>query len=192
VWCSRKIDRILDGDSEFLLMTEVAGATCCELVGTMPSHEITACLAEGLREIHGTAIDDCPFDQRIEMKLEGARANLEHSLVDEDDFDEPWQGCGGQDVYQFLVDHRPEEDHLVFGHGDYCLPNVLVEGNEASGFVDLGGAGICDVYNDLAIASRSIVYNLGQGFDELFFELYGVPVVNRELVGYYRAMDELF
>ena len=160
----RVLDHDIDGDFEYLLMTEVAGKNCCELQGKMASRDITACLAEGLREIHAIPIGDCPFDQTVEAKLAGARVNLEHNLVDEGDFDQRRQGSKGSDVYRYLVDNRPQERHLVFGHGDYCLPNVLISRGKVSGFVDLGRSGVCDIYNDLAIASRRIVHNLGLPF----------------------------
>ena len=72
-----------------------------------------------------------------------------------------------------------------FGNGPIVLPGY-------SGILRSEEAGVCDMYNDLALASRSIVYNLGEGFDDVFFELYGISEVNQDLVEYYRATDELF
>ena len=91
-----------------------------------------------------------------------------------------------------LQNTRPCEDDLMFSHGDYCLPNILLRDNQVNGFIDFGRAGISDRYNDLAIASRSIRYNLGEDYETLFFEYYGLDYVNQAKTEYYRLMDELF
>jgi aminoglycoside phosphotransferase len=95
-------------------------------------------------------------------------------------------------VLDLLQQDRPPENDLVFNHGDYCLPNVIIQNDQVSGFVDLGRAGVSDRYNDLAIASRSIKYNLGPKYEVLFFEYYGMGKVNPDKIAYYRMMDELF
>ena len=40
-----------------------------------------------------------------------------------------------------LLRKRHDEEDLVFTHGDYCLPNVIIDGEEVAGFVDWGRAG---------------------------------------------------
>ena len=96
------------------------------------------------------------------------------------------------EVYVALRDHQPTEDDFVFTHGDYCLPNILLQGECVSGFIDLDRAGISDRYNDLAIASRSIAYNLGPEYEQRFFLSYGVEHIDDEKIQYFRMMDELF
>ena len=61
-----------------------------------------------------------------------------------------------------------------------------------SGFIDLATAGIPDKYNDLAIASRSVAHNLGAEYETIFFDAYGLDSVDREMIEYYRPLDELF
>lgn len=95
-------------------------------------------------------------------------------------------------MYASLEERRPDEQELVFTHGDYYLPNILLQGKRISGFIDLDRAGIADRYNDLAIASRSIAYNLGADYEQCFFLAYGIENVDEEKIEYYRMMDELF
>lgn len=61
-------------------------------------------------------------------------------------------------------------------HGDYCLPNVLIDAGEASGFVDLGELGVADRWWDLAVATWSITWNLGPGHETLFLSEYGAEL----------------
>ncbi|HEV8638105.1 MAG TPA: aminoglycoside 3'-phosphotransferase [Chloroflexota bacterium] len=76
---------------------------------------------------------------------------------------------------RFGLDHRPpgDEDSVVC-HGDYCLPNVLIDDWRVSGFVDLGELGVADRWADLTMATWSVTRNLGPGWEQLFMASYGV------------------
>jgi kanamycin kinase len=62
----------------------------------------------------------------------------------------------------------------VVCHGDYCLPNILIESGIPTGFLDLGELGVADRWWDLAVATWSVTWNLGPGYEGLFLEEYGV------------------
>src|SRR5260370_25579397 len=51
----------------------------------------------------------------------------------------------------------------VLIHGDYCLPNVLVQKGELSGLVDVGGAGLGNPEDDLAAGVWRLRDNQGPG-----------------------------
>lgn len=182
---------LIDKEYEYLLISEVPGENCVDAISHLDSARLVEQLALGLRQIHQVNIADCPFNERIEAKLKRARYRVEQALVDEADFDEERLGMTAQEVYSFLEENRPLEQDLVFTHGDYCLPNILIQGESISGFIDLDRAGVSDRYNDLAIASRSIARNLGTAYERLFFAAYGVENVDNQKIQYYRAMDEL-
>ena len=73
-----------------------------------------------------------------------------------------------------LVHLRPQQENLVVCHGDYCLPNVLISNARVSAYVDLGELGVADRWWDLAVATWSVTWNLGPGWENLFLETYGV------------------
>ena len=148
-------------------------------------------LARGLRWFHALPVDDCPFDARLDVRLREAKQRLDAGLVDEANFDPERQGLAAVDLYPMLLRDRPASEDLVVTHGDYCLPNVLLAGSGVVGFVDVGRAGIADRYQDLALAARSIRYNLGEALVPLFFKAYGVPQ-DAARVAYYQLLDEFF
>jgi len=182
----------IDSQNEYLILSNVAGHNCVEAMALLDPHLIIEQLALGLRQIHALDISDCPFNQRIADKLKHGYQRVINGLVDEDDFDPNHMGKTGQQIYTALVDLQPEEDDLVFSHGDYCLPNIIINSGQICGYIDLDRAGISDRYNDLAIASRSIASNFGQEYEQLFFDCYGLKTVDQEKIQYYRMMDELF
>ena len=63
----------------------------------------------------------------------------------------------------------------VLIHGDYCLPNVLVENGRLSGLVDVGLSGLGNPETDLAAGVLTLSYIYGPGFARRFLEAYGWP-----------------
>jgi aminoglycoside phosphotransferase len=95
-------------------------------------------------------------------------------------------------AYKSLLRAKPKEEDLVFTHGDYCFPNIIVDSDEISGFIDLGRSGIGDRYVDLSVIIRSIVLNYNN-YDilKLFLEQYGSLNLDYEKLEYYARIDKL-
>ena len=54
-----------------------------------------------------------------------------------------------------IKEGMPDEEDLVFTHGDYCLPNVMFQDGKLSGYIDLGYAGVGDRYLDFVAVTRN-------------------------------------
>jgi kanamycin kinase/aminoglycoside 3'-phosphotransferase-2 len=181
-----------DADNDYLLMSEVPGSNAADLAGRMDSAALATLLGSGLRMLHGVVISGCPFDRSLDREIGLARANVELGLVREWDFDELRQGKTAKELLVDLLSLRPDNEDLVFAHGDYCLPNVMIERGSVSGFVDLSRAGVSDRYRDIALAVRSMKSNLGEGFDRFFFAAYGLARPDLKKIEYYQLLDEFF
>lgn len=178
---------------EYLLMSEIEGVDCSNSVHHTNKEGVVRNLAAGLRQIHSLDISECPFDQTLTIKLEKARLKMERGLVDEDDFEPQYQGKTARELYELLLETKPADEDLVFTHGDYCLPNIILNNNKVSGFIDLGRAGVADRYRDLALAVRSILYNLGsEQWVDLFFECYGITDRDQTKIDFYILLDEFY
>ncbi len=90
----------------------------------------------------------------------------------------------------------PTQEDLVFVHGDFCLPNVLLEpageGLTMTGLVDCGRAGIGDRHQDLALAMRSLTYNFDADTIAPFLNAYGGPPVDSRILEFFTILDEFF
>lgn len=159
--------------------------------------------AEILFALWKLPINECPCDMRLERKLNAAQYNIEHDNVDLNLVNPKLLGVKGrfktpEELLQWLIDNKPRED-LCVSHGDFCLPNIIVCGNNV-GVIDFPYGGVADKYCDIALLRRSVKSNLrgvygGKvygGFDEkLFFDVLGVAPDN-DKIEYYVLLDELF
>ena len=193
-----------ENGSNYLLMSRLKGSMLCSNENMKNPDAAAELLAEGLKLLWSMDINDCPYNSRLNERLETAKYNIEHGLVDVDNAEEDTFGENGfadvYELYEFLVHNQPEED-LVFTHGDYCLPNILVDDAHTISFLDLGKAGIADRWQDLALCIRSLKYNLCEvcavsvtEFERLKNKIYSILGVeeNREKLRYYILLDELF
>ena len=174
-----------DDESDYLLISAIPGTNAADLCGSINDIGLVTLLAEGLRMIHGIAIDNCPFDRSLDRVIETAAYNVKNNLVDEDDFDDIRRGRKAEELFKELISLKPPDEDLVFTHGDYCLPNIMIYQKQISGFIDLHRAGIADRYKDIALAVRSIGRNLGPGLEQEFLNAYGVAEPDYKKIEYY-------
>ena len=71
----------------------------------------------------------------------------------------------------------------TFIHGDFCLPNIILDNWKFSTFIDVGLAGVGDKHIDLYWVLWSLNYNLGTDkYTDCFLEHYGKENVDMELL----------
>ena len=180
-----------DDTNFYLLLSAIPGVDAASLSTNMDSSTLVRLLAQGLRIIHRLPIEECPFDKSLVRDIEVAQLNVSRGLVDEANFDEARQGRSAHDLFKELLFRKPIQEDLVFTHGDYSLPNIIIEGNRIAGFVDLGRAGVSDRYKYLALAVRSI-RDHDSDLEPLFFDEYGVFTPEFEKIEFYMLLDEFF
>ena len=182
-----------DETREYLLMSELPGLMSCDASLDQDLPCLVRMLANSLKLVHSLNIATCPFDQRLHVKLPEAYRRIETGYVDESDFDDEHLGQTAQRLYQKLLATRPKDEDLVFTHGDFCLPNIIVTPTYIlSGFTDWGRAGIADRYQDLALCARSLNFNFGSEWPPLLFEAYGLDKLEQAKLEFYCLLDEFF
>ena len=154
-----------DNQHTYLLISEMPGLMAYDAHFAQDVPTVVRLLAEGLRMLHHVDIANCPFDGRLSHKVALAQERVQAGLVDESDFDEKRKGMNANELLKQLLACQPKTEDIVFTHGDYCLPNILInpDSMKLSGFIDLGRAGIADRYQDLALTARSLPRNFGSG-----------------------------
>ncbi len=169
------VAELLDHGTGWMLTRGLPGvdATAPELLAR-PEDTVRA-LASGLRRFHRAPVADCPFDFRLSAALARVRRRVaEGRVVPARDFHPEFRYLTAATALAELERDRPETEDLVVCHGDYCFPNALLQADEVTGFVDLGELGVADRWWDLAVATWSVVWNVGAAHERLFLETYGV------------------
>ncbi|MDG2195542.1 MAG: aminoglycoside 3'-phosphotransferase [SAR324 cluster bacterium] len=186
------IDFDLDDDPAWLLSEGIAGTN-----GTEPDLKsnpalLVSLLARALRHFHNHApVSSCPFDFRLEPALEHVSKRVQLGLIEpQKHFHPEFQHLSLGEAQSFLKEQKPSSTKEVVCHGDYCVPNILFDNNRLQGFVDLGELGVADVWWDLAVATWSLNWNIGDGWEELFLKEYGVPYDHNKNI-YYRLLYDL-
>ncbi|WP_278234951.1 aminoglycoside 3'-phosphotransferase [Isoptericola sp. AK164] len=164
----RVLDRGADAAGSWLVTAALPGRSAVD--PSWPAHPETAvrAIGTGLRALHDALpVADCPFSwsaaDRIARLSPAGRADV-----------------GGE----------PPVDRLVVCHGDACAPNTLVADDGTwAGHVDLGTLGVADRWADLAVASMSLGWNFGEGYEPLFFAAYGIEPDAGRLAFYHRLWD---
>lgn len=104
-----------------------------------------------------------------------------------------------EELLHWLEAHKPDFEP-VLSHGDFCLPNIFVDGGRITGFIDLGDTGVGDKWRDIALGLRSLRHNLDGTFGgkvypninpELLFDELGIEP-DWEKIKWYILLDELF
>lgn len=180
-----------EGGVDWVLTRALPGVPATDGSLTSDPARLVPLLAEGLRRFHRAPAERCPFDFRLDRALEVAREGLERGLVDPDrDFHAEFVHLTAEAAVATLEADRPAAEDLVVCHGDYCLPNVLIDDGRAAGFVDLGELGVADRWWDLAVATWSLDWNLEPGWQGDFLEAYGVEP-DPERTRYFRLLYDL-
>ncbi|MXX04130.1 MAG: aminoglycoside 3'-phosphotransferase [Gemmatimonadetes bacterium] len=179
----------VEGDTQYLLMTQLEGVSGIHPEATGDPARLVEEFARGLRDVHALDIGSCPMDWRMSRFFQWAEELIESGALD-DQLKEGEHRTILLDKLSDIKEAVPEEEDLVFTHGDYCLPNVLFKDGELTGFIDLGFAGVGDRYLDFVSASWTIQRNLGEEWISPFFHAYGLEHPDREKMGTWQSVFE--
>lgn len=180
---------------QWLVTTALAGtpATAPDHRGDLDS--LIRALGQALRRFHETpSVTDCPFDASTDMLIGRAERRIAAGLVDEAAFDDIHRGVSATDLLGYAKALRPTDPDtsaLVVTHGEFDVSNVIIEHGAATGFVDVGRAGIGDPYRDLAAGARSVAYHFGGNAVGPFFDAYGVEWPEPRRTEFFIMLDEL-
>lgn len=165
---------------DWLLTARVQGEDCTHRDYLAKPEQLCDTLAEVLRTLHGMDISDCPV-HHTEQYLASAKQNFEAGYFDNTYSLDDRGYASAEEAWQMLEQngHLLQSDTLL--HGDFCLPNIMLDGWSFSGLIDLGNGGVGDKHVDLFWGAWSLAFNLKSGrFRERFFEAYGKNEIDFE------------
>src|SRR5262249_27114957 len=197
-WASRCLPGpiVLDAGSgdeiEWLLTDALAGLDTTRHPLLAEPEAVVTILARGLADFHGRApVAQCPFDFRVATAIGHAHDRVREGIATENDLHTEYAHLTIDAALAELEQRRPVSEDLVVCHGDYCFPNVLLDdAGRVTGYVDLGELGVADCWWDIAVGAWSTTWNVGPGYEDLFYDAYGVER-DDDRITFYRLLYDL-
>lgn len=198
----RIIEATEENGTGYLLMTRIRGRMACAMEYIDDAATLFPLLADAIHMLWQVNTAACPYQNMLETKLASAKQNVAEGLCDTENVQPGTYGPNGfsgpEELYNWLIANKPTEQR-VFSHGDLCLPNVFIDNGRISGFIDLGWAGVTDIYQDIALCYRSLVNNRDGRYGtthpyfdaDALFDLLSIEP-DRDKLFYYTMLDELF
>lgn len=178
------------GERDWLLTRAIPGEDC--LSDRYLGDPVRLCdtTAQLLRQLHDTDHAGCPVSDRTARRLRNARQNYETGNFDRSLFPGNWDYASAEEALQVLEGNAAYLKTDCLLHGDYCLPNILLDNWKFSGFIDLAAGGVGDRHMDLHWGIWSLGFNLKTDrYRERFLDAYGREDVEEELLRTVAALE---
>lgn len=188
----------VDQGSSWLAMRALPGRPASDQWPAQERDHVVDLLAHAARELHATSWDEATFDRSLSSVLVEVRERVASGLVDRS-----WAIAGKEGPPAAVVLEELEslagelgDGALVISHGDFCLPNVLIDETGTAGFVDVGRAGLADPHSDLADITRSLRSHMNPQFGEAsarrFLDAYGRDGIDPERLRLHDLLESFF
>ena len=170
-------------EKDWLLTCRVPGEDCT--YGPYLDDPVRLCdtTAELLRTLHETDPAGCPVPNQTANYLALARQNHAAGQWDLRYHFPDWAFQSPEEAWAAAEENGKYLKADTLLHGDYCLPNIMLDNWRFSGFIDLDHGGVGDRHVDLFWGIWSLWYNLkSHRYRERFLDAYGREAVSLELL----------
>ena len=147
-------------DSDWLLTAAVVGDDCVYEKYLAEPEKLCDTVAGELRKLHETDHTGCPTADRTAEYLATAEKNYRLGLYDRSIFPDGYNCPSAKEAFDILTAGKDALQSKVLLHGDYCLPNIILNNWKLSGFIDVGCGGVGDRHIDIFWGMWSLWYNL--------------------------------
>ena len=178
---ARVVEYVKDGERGWLLTEKVAGDDCTAEQYLSQPKRLCDALAEHLALLHALDSALCPVPDHTARYVATAERNHREGRYDASLFPDNWGYTNPEEAYDVVKAKQGllRTDTLL--HGDYCLPNVILNDWTFSGFIDLDSGGVGDAHVDLFWGAWTLAFNFKtDAYRQRFFDAYGRDKVDEE------------
>lgn len=168
---------------DWLLTARARGEDCTHPRYLNDPKRLCDTLAVLLRSLHESDTRGCPVPNRMEGYFHTVEQNWRAGVFDPSFLPEEMKCLTRDEAFREVRAAKPcfQADTLL--HGDYCLPNVMLDDWAFACYIDLGNGGVGDRHVDLFWGAWTLAFNLGTDrYRQRFFDAYGRDRVDTELL----------
>ena len=179
----------LHEEQDWLLTRKVPGEDCISPQYLEDPRRLSALQGEILRQLHDTPLP-VGLPNRTAAHIAAAREHYRTGRYDSSHFPDNWGYRCAEDAIAVVEQAAPllKPDTLI--HGDFCLPNVMLQNWQFSGFIDLGAAGAGDRHMDLFWGIWSLGFNLKtDAYRDRFLDAYGRDRIDFDILNSIGAFE---
>lgn len=178
---SAKVIEYISLDSDWLLTEKIEGEDCVATKHLSDPKKLCDTLAERLAMLHSIEHDYCPIQNRTADYLKTVNENYHSGNYDKSHFPDSFGYTSADEAYKMVVAEGSFLQNDTLLHGDYCLPNIILNDWRFSGYIDVGDGGVGDRHIDIFWAIWSLSFNLKSDiYTERFFDAYGRKNINQD------------
>lgn len=173
----------LSDEKDWMLTERVIGEDCTHPMYLDDPKRLCDMTATLLRTLHETDFAGCPVLNHTANYLATVERNYANGSYDKESFPDSFGYASAEDAIAVAREygHLLKTDSLL--HGDYCLPNIMLNNWEFSKFIDLGNGGVGDRHVDLFWGVWTLFYNLKtNAYASRFLDAYGRDKVERDML----------
>ena len=168
-------------DADWLLTARIPGEDCTDPMYLSDPVRLCDTTAQLLRMLHDLDTADCPVCRTADY-IATAQANYRENRYDPSLFPDNWGYHTPEEAWKVVEENSKYLKADTLLHGDYCLPNIMLDHWQFSGFIDLDAGGIGDRHIDLFWGVWSLQFNLKTNrYRDRFLDVYGRELVNEEM-----------
>lgn len=178
------------GEKDWLLTRAVQGEDCLHPDYLADPNRLADTMAQMLWDLHHRDHSACPVQNHTAQYIRRAAENYEAGRYDASLFPDNWGYASAEEAWA-VVEAKAKflkTDTLL--HGDYCLPNIMLDNWKPSGFIDVGGGGVGDKHIDLFWGAWTLNFNLKTDkFSPRFLDAYGRQNFEEEMLRVVAALE---
>lgn len=177
-------------EQDYLLTAKVVGDDCTSEKYLAEPKKLTDILGSELRRLHELDFSDCPIKDKMQKYFDTAEGNFHSGNYDKSHFPDSYGYRSAREAYAVFQEGKKFLKNDVLLHGDYCLPNVMLNDWKLSGFIDVGSGGVGDRHVDVFWALWSLGFNLKTDrYRQRFIDVYGRDLIDEQLLKIISAIE---
>ena len=167
-------------ENDWMLTTCVKGEDCTDSIYLSDPKRLSETIGILLRQLHETDFTGCPIANRTQDYLTTVEKNYHLGQYDLSYFPSP---ISADEAWKIAQENGKYLQTDTLLHGDYCLPNIMLDNWNFSSFIDLGCGGVGDRHIDLFWGIWTLQFNLKTDkFTNRFLDAYGQDKVNPDIL----------